>query len=65
MHVPSAEELAAIAAAYLIVTEPSEPLARTVSRWALAGRVETDPDAIRGTCAGAHRWATAARLDTA
>ena len=47
MHVPSAEELAAIAAAYIIATEQSEPLERTVSRWALAGRVETDPDAIR------------------
>lgn len=63
MHVPSADELAAIAAAYLIVTEPSEPLERTVSRWALAGRVDTDPDAIRAT-AGTRRWATAARLDT-
>lgn len=62
MHVPSAEELAAIAAAYIIVTEQPEPLVRNVSRWALAGRIDTDPEAIRGTGVGARRWETAARL---
>lgn len=61
MHVPTAEELAAIAAAYLVATEQSEPPVRNVSRWALAGRVETDPDAIRGTV-DRRRWETAARL---
>jgi len=62
MHVPTADELAAIAAAYLVVTERSEPPARSLSRWALAGRIETDPEAIRNGGAATRRWETAARL---
>lgn len=62
MHVPTADELAAIAAAYLVVTERSEPPVRSLSRWALAGRIETDPEAVRNSGAATRRWETAARL---
>ena len=65
MHVPSAEELAAIAAAYLVVTARTEPLRRAeASRWALAGRIASaDNGAARLVARAASRWNAAGRLD--
>jgi hypothetical protein len=66
MHVPSADELAAIAVAYLAVTDRAEE--RTVAgeapRWRLAGRVENlDPQLARVASRSGSRWKIAGRLD--
>jgi len=65
MRVPTAEELAAIAAAYLVATRhaveaaPAEP-----SRWRMAGRLPPpDPARARLTRRASSRWASAGRLD--
>jgi hypothetical protein len=66
MHVPTAEELAAIAVAYLAVTrahdEPSTP--RQAPRWSVAGRLAaTDTDRLRGAVPSGSRWRMAGRFD--
>jgi hypothetical protein len=63
---PSADELAAITAAYLILTR-REDAAENVPdppRWALAGRLPVDdaPE-TRFAARSASRWAAAGRLD--
>ncbi|MBV8643288.1 MAG: hypothetical protein JO225_05165 [Candidatus Eremiobacteraeota bacterium] len=64
MRAPSAEELAAIAAAYAIVSAaraaevPAEPI---VSRWALAARLRDDEADARTVATGGNRWARASR----
>lgn len=65
MHVPTADELAAIAAAYLIVTGRRELSPRAeVSRWALTGRIPLDDAAeTRFVARAASRWNAAGRLD--
>ena len=65
MYVPSTEELAAIAAAYLVVTGRAEPAQQPErSRWALAGRLGLDDAAEpRFIARTASRWNIAARLD--
>ena len=65
MHVPSADELAAIAAAYLVVAGRRESPARTeASRWALAGRIRLqDAAEARFVARAASRWNAAGRLD--
>ncbi|MEO7038966.1 MAG: hypothetical protein ABI186_02925 [Candidatus Elarobacter sp.] len=64
MHVPSAEELAAIAAAYVVATQqPHADPARGISRWSLAGRVDDgDIDAARALAVRGSRWSIAGRL---
>ncbi|HEY0393775.1 MAG TPA: hypothetical protein VGD01_04705 [Candidatus Elarobacter sp.] len=63
--VPTAEELAAIAAAYLVLTAREAPAApREVSRWALAGRLPlNDGPRARFAARSASRWTIAGRLD--
>jgi hypothetical protein len=68
MHVPSAEELAAIAVAYLAVTQreqtpaPAAPV--EASRWRLAGRLpDLDAPSARFAGRAASRWNVAGRLD--
>jgi hypothetical protein len=65
MHVPSADELAAIAAAYLVVTERDAPDERTeVPRWRLAARLpDLDAPRARFAARSASRWSAAGRLD--
>jgi hypothetical protein len=68
MRVPSADELAAIAAAYLVVTSSGEReparAESTASRWSLAGRVPlNDAPRARFAASRASRWAMAGRLD--
>ena len=66
MRVPSADELAAIAAAYVAVTAVSDTSAQTPapSRWQLAGRLpEIDEQRVRFAAASASRWNAAGRLD--
>jgi hypothetical protein len=66
MHVPSAEELAAIAVAYLVVSKREEtPAAAEVPRWRLAGRLPELDDAQRARfiAKSASRWTAAGRLD--
>jgi hypothetical protein len=65
MRVPTAEELAAIAAAYLVVTRTTdEPVAPAVPRWRLAARLPAaGPDLVRGTARARSRWALAGRVD--
>jgi hypothetical protein len=66
MHVPSADELAAIAAAYLALTARTTPPPRAeASRWGLAGRIGLDDAAeARFVAAGSRsRWNLAGRLD--
>jgi hypothetical protein len=67
MRVPSEDELAAIAAAYVALTAVSgadtsaPPLA---SRWSLAGRLpDVDDEGVRFAAAAASRWTAAGRLD--
>jgi hypothetical protein len=65
MHVPSADELAAIAAAYVAVTARTTPSpGNEASRWALAGRIRLE-DAVdaRFAARAASRWNVAGRLD--
>ena len=65
MHVPTAEELAAIAAAYLRVTAPEdEPGAVGASPWQLAARLSADDvDGVREVIPSGSRWRIAGRLD--
>ena len=65
MHVPTADELAAIAAAYVVVTaETDTPAAPRASRWSLAGRLpDVDDERVRFAAASASRWNAAGRLD--
>lgn len=60
---PSADELAAIAAAYLLVARAAQPDAPPpqASRWALAARIPVD-DRARAVRRGSG-WAAAGRLD--
>ena len=63
--VPSADELAAIAAAYAAVTANVEaPAQPETSRWRLAGRLpELDDQDVRFAATAASRWNAAGRLD--
>jgi hypothetical protein len=64
MRCPSAEELAAIAAAYLAVTARATPPRAEASRWALAGRIRLrDAADARFAARAASRWNVAGRLD--
>jgi hypothetical protein len=66
MHVPTADELAAIAAAYVAVTAAANdvPLQGGASRWSLAGRLpDVDDERVRFAAASASRWNAAGRLD--
>jgi hypothetical protein len=65
MHVPTADELAAIAVAYLAVTRGEEaPAPGEAPRWRLAGRLDSaDPDRVRGTVPSGSRWRLADRFD--
>jgi hypothetical protein len=65
MHVPSADELAAIAVAYIAVTANAEaPAQPETSRWRLAGRLpDIDDRRVRFAAMAASRWNAAGRLD--
>jgi len=65
MHVPTADELAAIAVAYLAVTRSEEsPAPNMTPRWRLAGRLDSaDLDRIRGEVPSGSRWRLADRFD--
>ncbi len=65
MRPPTADELAAIAAAYVAVTARSSPPQRAeASRWALAGRLRLeDSTQARFVARAASRWNAAGRLD--
>jgi len=66
MHVPSEDELAAIAAAYVAVTATAgtPPQALVPSRWSLSGRLpDVDGEHVRFAAASASRWNAAGRLD--
>ena len=66
MHVPSADELTAIAAAYLAATAAADdaPVHAQASRWSLAGRLpDHDDQSIRFAASAASRWNAAGRLD--
>jgi hypothetical protein len=67
MRVPTAEELAAIAAAYLSLSRAtaSEAPANTAPpRWRLAGRLPiADTEQARSVERAASRWSIAGRLD--
>jgi hypothetical protein len=65
-RVPTADELAAIAAAYAAVAPRAEtaPKAAVMSRWSLAGRLpHVDDQGVRFAAASASRWNAAGRLD--
>ena len=65
MHVPTPEELAAIAVAYLAVTRTGEaPPAWPNSPWRLAGRLDvSDLRSVRGAVPSGSRWRMAGRFD--
>jgi hypothetical protein len=65
MHVPSEDELAAIALAYLAATAAAgTPNALAPSRWSLAGRLpDVDGERVRFAPVAASRWNAAGRLD--
>jgi len=66
MCVPSADELAAIAAAYVAVATAADTAAQAQapSRWRLAGRLpEVDEQRVRFAATAASRWSAAGRLD--
>jgi len=65
MHVPTADELAAIAAAYVVVTAASDtPAQPHASRWSFAGRFpDLDEQRVRFAATPASRWNAAGRLD--
>ena len=67
MRVPTAEELAAIAAAYLSLSRAAAPGAQAKtepSRWRLAGRVPVEgAEQARALTRAASRWSVAGRLD--
>ena len=65
MHVPSDDELAAIAVAYAAVVarrdeDGSQP--PRGSRWALAGRLPLEHDTARVVASSSSRWSVAGRL---
>jgi hypothetical protein len=65
MRVPTADELAAIAAAYLLRVPPDDaPASPAPSRWRLAGRLTvTDAARARHAARVTSRWNAAGRLD--
>jgi hypothetical protein len=65
MHVPTADEFAAIAgAAYVAVMSPVESAEPEPSRWGLAGRLPAlDGDQVRFAARSTSRWNMAGRLD--
>ncbi len=65
MHVPTADELAAIAAAYIAVTATNDgPAQRPASRWSLAARLpDVEDERVRLAATSASRWNAAGRLD--
>jgi soluble lytic murein transglycosylase-like protein len=65
MHVPTADELAAIAAAYLAVSSGEErPAEPEASPWRLAGRLpNVEPELARAAARSGSRWKIAGRLD--
>jgi hypothetical protein len=66
MHVSTADELAAIAAAYVAVMSPAEMPAQPAetSRWRLAGRLpDIDEQRVRFAAVTTARWNAAGRLD--
>ncbi len=66
MTAPSAEELAAIAAAYLVVARGDDAPQQQAqaSRWAVAGRLSVDDaQGARFTVRGESRWSAAGRVD--
>jgi len=66
MRVPSADELAAIAAAYVAVTTAADTSAQgpPPSRWRLAGRLpDVDEQRVRFAATSASCWNAAGRLD--
>ncbi|HZO94255.1 MAG TPA: hypothetical protein VFB22_10870 [Candidatus Baltobacteraceae bacterium] len=65
MRVPSAEELAAIAAAYLAVAPHDDARPRIEApRWRLAGRfARLDVTRARFAARAVSRWSAAGRLD--
>ncbi len=65
MHVPTEEELAAIAAAYLAVTARAQtPAQPETQRWRMAGRLpDIEDQRLRLTSPAASRWNAAGRLD--
>jgi hypothetical protein len=64
MREPTADELAAIAAAYLLITarEPAPPPS-IVPRWRMAGRLPAPAPLRAGWTRTASRWKAAGRLD--
>jgi hypothetical protein len=62
---PSPAAIAAIAAAYLLLSGNGAPAAPArVSRWRLAGRLpEAGPTALRTAARAASRWSAAGRVD--
>ena len=65
MHVPTADELAAIATAYLAVTASNDtPAQPQASRWSLAGRLpDVEDERVRFAARSSSRWNVAGRLD--
>jgi hypothetical protein len=65
MRGPSADEMAAIAAAYAIVAARRAATARPEApRWRLAGRLPAlEPQLVRFAARSASRWNAAGRLD--
>jgi hypothetical protein len=65
MHVPTPEELAAIAVAYLAVTGTGEVTPAPPSPpWRLAGRLDSnDLRSVRGAVPSGSRWRMAGRFD--
>jgi hypothetical protein len=65
MHVPTADELAAIATAYLVVTAATgTPAQPQTSRWSLAGRLpDVEDERVRLAAQAPSRWNLAGRLD--
>jgi hypothetical protein len=66
MHVPTEDELAAIAAAYVAVVAQHEngngAQPPSASRWALAGRLPLEHDGARVVASRRNRWNLAGRL---
>jgi hypothetical protein len=66
MRVPSEDELAAIAAAYVAVAarraDSAAPSPPRASRWALAGRLPLEYDTARVVTSRGNRWNVAGRL---
>ncbi len=65
MAEPNADELAAIAAAYVeLMRRTPAPAPPAASRWSLAGRLAgARPETLRFAASSATRWNAAGRLD--